>query len=50
MSVIGKIIKNEKLNIGDLASVGLNIGFGIADYKENRQQGKPAYGLPGFSH
>ena len=40
MSVIGKIIKNEKLNIGDLASVGLNIGFGIADYKENRQQGK----------
>lgn len=40
MSVIGKIIKNEKLQLGDLIGVGLNIGFGYMDYKDNRQQGK----------
>lgn len=40
MSVISKIVQTKKLGLSDLVSVGLNVGFGISDYKQNRKEGK----------
>lgn len=40
MSVISNVIKNGKLGMGDLIGVGLNVGFAVSDYKQNRKEGK----------
>lgn len=43
MSIINNIIQRKKPTFSDMLSVGMNIGFGISDYKTNRKEGKSKF-------